>query len=86
MAKSLQKEKIIGKRVMRKICSEWAKGAENDALRSRERALRKIIREPDMCWLIEAQGEEKEISKRKKSAILEDHKKREQRFAQCEGC
>jgi len=54
MAKRLQKEKIIGKRVMRKICSEWAKGAENDALRSRERALRKIIREPDMCWLIEA--------------------------------
>ena len=30
MAKSLQKEKIIGKRVMRKICSEWAKGAENE--------------------------------------------------------
>lgn len=56
----------------------WVGQRKNGALKGKERAVREVIREPDMCWHMRAKGEK--ASKRKKSTMLENHKRGEQIF------
>lgn len=58
---------------------------KNGALKGKERPVRKVITEPGMCWLMEA-WDGGRVSKRKKSAMLENHKREGKRFRLYGGC
>lgn len=57
----VKKESAGREETWKENCEEsllWVGQRESGVLRGKERAVKKVMRETDVCWLMEAQGEE----------------------------